>query len=500
MDRLIVFDDSYDVPANVSSFFGLDRFADLIIRRRSLRSRVDALSVLLGWGEPLVVDRGPVGAPALHRLERVLRRDGFAIYMPSCVTFGAQDSELREFVEKLSHSTRSVRVEKAPADAGTTAEGGTMLVLREGELRRFFDVVAEGVSPAEMARLAAELPPVPDDAGMKDLRDPVQFLDAVTSTFDVRHFNVVSAADRYTLVKRSNDPEKLAREHAYFTYLPERMRRFFVQPFDFRREGGVASYRMERLLVPDVALQWLHHAFGPPPFEQFLDRVFHFLQERVRREVGPGEGRRIADALYVDKVRERVGRLEGLAPFHAIEGHCRSAFGGVRALLDRYLELYAALGRRRDHTTLVVGHGDLCFSNILYDGVFGILKLVDPRGAASAAELYSDPWYDVAKLSHSIEGGYDFVNAGLFGIELDDAGVPQLRTDCPAHRVEVAAFRRRCRALGFEPRLVRLYEASLFISMTPLHIDAPRKVMAFLLTAARILDEVAVEARWREPK
>ncbi|MBC8111971.1 MAG: hypothetical protein H7Y04_12995, partial [Verrucomicrobia bacterium] len=39
-------------------------------------------------------------------------------------------------------------------------------------------------------------------------------------------------------------------------------------------------------------------------------------------------------------------------------------------------------------------------------------------------------------------------------------------------------------------RLVRLYEASLFLSMLPLHIDYPKKVVAYLLTGIKILKEL----------
>jgi hypothetical protein len=37
---------------------------------------------------------------------------------------------------------------------------------------------------------------------------------------------------------------------------------------------------------------------------------------------------------------------------------------------------------------------------------------------------------------------------------------------------------------------MRLGEASLFLSMLPLHIDYPNKVIAFMLKASQILDEV----------
>ncbi|MBC7389181.1 MAG: hypothetical protein H7329_08235, partial [Opitutaceae bacterium] len=43
---------------------------------------------------------------------------------------------------------------------------------------------------------------------------------------------------------------------------------------------------------------------------------------------------------------------------------------------------------------------------------------------------------------------------------------------------------------GYNYELVRIFEASLFLSMLPLHIDNPKKVLAFILNAINILTEI----------
>ena len=47
---------------------------------------------------------------------------------------------------------------------------------------------------------------------------------------------------------------------------------------------------------------------------------------------------------------------------------------------------------------------------------------------------------------------------------------------------------------GFDYLSVRLYEASLFLSMLPLHIDNPHKVFGFILNAKNILEEIGKNA------
>ena len=64
-------------------------------------------------------------------------------------------------------------------------------------------------------------------------------------------------------------------------------------------------------------------------------------------------------------------------------------------------------------------HGDLCFSNILYDVPNNQYRIIDPRGKWGDS-VFGDIKYDLAKLRHSIVGGYDSINNGLFSINQKD--------------------------------------------------------------------------------
>ena len=46
----------------------------------------------------------------------------------------------------------------------------------------------------------------------------------------------------------------------------------------------------------------------------------------------------------------------------------------------------------------VIGHGDPCFANTLYNKSTKTLKFIDPKGALTEDELWTNPYYDVAKL------------------------------------------------------------------------------------------------------
>ena len=197
----------------------------------------------------------------------------------------------------------------------------------------------------------------------------------------------------------------------------------------------------------------------------------------------------MVDRLYVKKVSDRISQLKEHARYGEISASL-SSLGGIDGLQDRYLTLFEKIMKGHAPERLVMGHGDLCFSNILYDKRTGLLRFIDPKGALTPEEMYTDSLYDLAKLSHSIQGGYDFVNSGLFDFDFDPALRVRLKPFGfqPSWASEIfASFLERQNA---DPVMVRLCEASLFLSMLPLHADNLRKVLGFSIIAERIIDAI----------
>jgi len=59
-------------------------------------------------------------------------------------------------------------------------------------------------------------------------------------------------------------------------------------------------------------------------------------------------------------------------------------------------------------------HGDLHLANILYDPYAHVFFFVDPRGTwGNQYSIYGDIRYDLAKLLHSLHGGYEYLKRGL---------------------------------------------------------------------------------------
>ena len=318
------------------------------------------------------------------------------------------------------------------------------------------------------------------------------FLTFITGGFDARFFNALEG-DEYTVTKRSSKKEKIRAEYEFYYLLPDAMKMWFVMPYDYKEDENGASYTMERFHMTDIAIRFVHGAVGTEELRDILDKLFYFIHLRTEKQVEASEGRDKAKELYIGKVRQRMEELKKYKEYEQFDRMLAMGTGyeGIEDVVRRYEALYDRLsaGNRRRYDRLAIGHGDLCFSNILYSREAEVLKLIDPKGATAKEEMFADPYYDLAKLSHSVCGCYDFFNSGLYEIAIKRDLKLELTVDADKEAY-IEVFKEYLAKNGFDYALVRLYEASLFLSMLPYHMDQPGKVFGFLLNAAGILDEV----------
>jgi len=146
-------------------------------------------------------------------------------------------------------------------------------------------------------------------------------------------------------------------------------------------------------------------------------------------------------------------------------------------------------GQLADSVRPCVLHGDLCFSNILFDIHSQIIRLVDPRGRFGRQGIHGDPRYDLAKLRHSISGRYDFILAGMFELQEEGSSF-QYKLHSDNVQPLVCAFDAMLQERGFDPDEIRFIEGLLFVSMLPLHKGCPRRQKAMYLTGVDLLNEV----------
>jgi hypothetical protein len=481
----LIYDDTRVVPPEVAAMTGAQRFGDMLRGRARLRASVSALAADAGMTDVLHA-RTVDDLAAAAESERQKGARALYLVLPSNLAPTAPSSDAVAFLKKLTYFDEPVALWQD--DRLSQA----LVVDRDG-LSAY--VAAAQRSASERDRLvrdhARELTPVDDALRLADLEDLGVAFEFLSGSFSARHFNHVSQ-DRFHVTKFSRDSEKIRREYSFFSLLPESLQPYFLQPFNFTESPEGASYRMRRLFVPDLAVQWVNRAMNEVQFQQLLDQIFHYTDERPHRRVDRETGRREAARLYLDKPRDRIDDLLATSAGRSVDTLLRTPGpgGGLEDLLRHYEDLYRRLAGKRRHDFLRLTHGDLGFSNVLYSPSSQTFHLIDPRGASTEDELFSDPLYDFAKLSHSVLGQYDFIVAGLFEVLHVDDLTPSLSIDPGAPLTLQDMFVSMLEAHEVDVRLVRLCEASLFLSMLPLHIDSPKRVLAFALRARDILDEI----------
>lgn len=276
-----------------------------------------------------------------------------------------------------------------------------------------------------------------------------------TDYYNSRYFNeILDLGD--TLVKKSDNVEKIVSEYNFYYLLPDYLKRFFIQPFNLVEEEESASYEMEKLPVLNSAQLLLSGQITPESFYALLSRISDFQAKAGLVESTEAHVLVQSKYLVLDKTK---ARLDGL---------------GYEDELDRLEKAFDKYLPERTTWNLALSHGDLCLSNILWVEEIAMMKLIDPRGANDTMDLFIDEYYDLAKLSHSIFSNYEVM---VYGVgEVPDFAKTAL--------TEYLVFR------GLSLNLLKVYEAALFLSMIPLHSEDTSRMTAFKETAEYILDNI----------
>ncbi|MCX7207258.1 MAG: hypothetical protein NT086_14985 [Proteobacteria bacterium] len=465
---LLIFDDREFASEDVRSLVGPRRFGDIIFKRRALIEQFRA--ALPEWARSRLIHLRIADDLAQLRATLEASPEGTA----ACVIAGRAGFVVPERLTQLIE-----RLPYAEEDFTDRLYRPLLVFLRNAHrlVEQWPAFEAAPLHTWEQAWQGCQRVQSVEPLDLAKIRDFLSFICGSTAT---RHFNEVQI-DAYYYTKRSSDKRKMLAEYS--------------QPFDYQDEGERASYKMMRYYLADAALQWVHGAFDADTFAPFVERLLFFLVERPRRACSKEQSAKVAHELFVAKLESRVKQFLAMEEGQRINQLAANATPAldIRQQLARFLKLYQRYEKSFSFDHLVVGHGDPCFSNVLYDQQRYLLKLIDPKGAVSEAELWTHPLYDLCKVSHSALGDYDFINNGLYDVGFADNNDLVLRFRHSNHAMLKPLFLQSVEALGHDVRIVRLGEASLFLSMLPLHIDYPNKVIAFLLKARQILDEVEGE-------
>jgi len=305
-----------------------------------------------------------------------------------------------------------------------------------------------------------------------------------------RYFNSLQLDNSSKIVtKMSENAEKLINEIDWYKKIPDEISELIPKIVD-SEISDKPFLKLEYVGHPTLAEIWLYSELSNDFWFKIIEKLFETLDKfnKYSENVTLQE----YNSIYFEKTVERVNELinsDNLfkkifsQEFIFING---KKFRNWHLIKDQ-LEL--KINKLFDKEDNCLIHGDLCFSNILYDSENENFKLIDPRGKWGH-DVYGDIKYDVAKIRHSIVGGFDTITNGLYSAIYDE--MDGIITDVykPKNYDDV------CEKLDLRIKerwdldKIKIIEGLLFISMLPLHKDHFERQLALYSIGIQRLNEV----------
>jgi len=317
-----------------------------------------------------------------------------------------------------------------------------------------------------------------------------------------RSFNkVIIDTQAGVVIKSSSEKDKLNQEINFYNQLPKRLKIHFPRLLDTgdnqNTSIGYRWYSIEYYPYKSLSQFFVYYTLPLANWQtlfnklmdihkQFLEPTDNFSQLIDSRHLHQFYSSKLdsrIDAARVDKKLKTLIDMETVI----LNGKVLKGFKSLKLWLDDKL-LDITQGIKSGFL-----HGDLCFSNILFEPSSGIVRLIDPRGEFMGCVNRGDPRYDLAKIMHSVHGRYDFIINDLFKIEIDTQGYHfSLPKSKYLDQVTALFLQNIEQKTNYKIDDLMLLESLLFLTMLPLHSDYPDRQIAFFLTGLRLLNEVYV--------
>lgn len=334
---------------------------------------------------------------------------------------------------------------------------------------------------------------------------------AVERWLDVGHINTFFASrEKFTtersfnsiaigagcVTKSGEQRRKIEAEINWLRQVPRMIKLRTPQLLEAGEVDGQPYYVLEYLHLVPLNELFVHGRQPVIFWNALFQHCDNFLVECRRALLALPDGERrqqeaLAERSAQDlRITKTAQRLQQFASQRGIDLAAGWQFNG-RAMpgLDAIFQEVAKVAQQQPCIPGVM-HGDFCFSNILYDSRADAIKTIDPRGLTQDGELsiYGDISYDIAKLSHSVIGLYDYIIAGLFTLRQqgDYALQFELHTDPWLDTLQQAFLQRRFLEGGYPARDSLPQVILLFLSMLPLHADNGPRQLALMANVFRL--------------
>lgn len=302
-----------------------------------------------------------------------------------------------------------------------------------------------------------------------------------------RAFNELKVTPNW-VEKSSKKISKIAAEANWFAQLPFSLRGYTPQYLGCVEHDKKITYRLEYLHQTALNELYVFSELPATIWGKVLKGAIDFLKS-CQLEIAPeGTNHNSLNELFNNKTLSRLNEYCGE---NNIELDELWDFNSERSISLRDVVEHSIVNipSSDDNWPKTVLHGDFCFSNILYDFRAGRVKTIDPRGTTHDGKMtiYGDIRYDIAKLSHSIIGMYDWIIAGYYSVEISKRKINFQIDEPKQHKIIQQRFVEMIKdEFGISPVSLMAMQVQLFLSMLPLHSDDKDRQKALLSNAFRL--------------
>lgn len=329
-----------------------------------------------------------------------------------------------------------------------------------------------------------------------------------------RAYNSWEFDDTFGTITKKSSTDRLRNEIRYYRQIPYEWKTMFPNMIDASGWDETNHWiTMEYYAYPNLGSYMIGEQANSLTYENWWN-----IMERLRTFIGYWKGHRYvmdnygrynreeargnANAMYIIKtLREQQAFVEqNIAPTLFI--------GDVILINDQPTPTFAAIWpvvERYIYETIIPSykpsfiHGDFCLSNMLYGvGDHDVFKFVDPRGSFGEIGNVGDSRYDVAKIYHSVDAGYEYFNNDRFILERANTSSDSwkwslLNTETSWHdKLNALSTFGDCFFKGssaFNKKEITLIEGLIYIGACARHYENPDRQVAMYLVGLQLLNK-----------
>lgn len=305
----------------------------------------------------------------------------------------------------------------------------------------------------------------------------------------------VNPTSRATLLKSSQEL-RLLDEIAYYQKVPADLSVYYPRLVSIRQDGDIHTMELEYYAYDNLGNLMIKGDSNPGIWDNVFDYLFTYLDNCKKHSMQRPD---VIDShmMYVKKTESEYQNLVNGFPFFGkLDQHDHLVLNGrelksFRTIWPRIKEYITDHCYTKDFNVI---HGDLCFSNILY-GVNPnnndvVLKFIDPRGSFGSVKVYGDPYYDLAKLKHSCQSGYEYLITDNFTIKEVESSSFELNYSNNNGQEINRKLSNYIDRYGYNQTKVDIVHGTIYIGMCARHYDSIERQKAMLLIGLEMLNNV----------